>query len=123
MKDSKLIYGSLKLPNKINISNLDLKMKLDWSEDLSINPKAREIYLAIRNAMLVSLLMNKRVDNYQLNQNLINALGNDLSLKLKKDEASSMERKLALSYLNLLVKHLEAELNKPKWEKIVIENL
>jgi len=123
LKDSKLIYGNIKFPNKATLSNLDFKMKLDWSEDISINSKASEIYYAIRNALLVFLLMNQKVDNYQLKQNVLTAIGQDLSIKLKENKASQIEKRLALNYLNLLVRYLETELNKPKWEKTVIENL
>lgn len=123
LKDSRIIYGKLKLPNKISVYNLDLKMKLDWSEDLNLNSSPKEIYYAIRNACLVSLLMNKKIDNYCLNQNLINILGADLVFKLRNNTASMLEKKLSLNYLNLLLRYLEIELNKPKWEKIEIENL
>jgi len=123
LKDSKVIYGKLNIPNKIRLSSLDLKMKLDWSEDLDMNSNADEIYLAIRNALLVSLLINKQVDNYQLKQNLISFLGQDLLNKLKNNQASKIEKKLSLNYLNTLTNYLEKELSKPKWEKIVIENL
>lgn len=118
LKDSKIIYGKLNIPNKIKLSNLDLKMKLDWSEGLDIYSTANEIYYALRNAMLVLLLMNKKIDNYQLKENLINALGPDLLSKLIDNNASKTEKKLALHYLNLLTNYLENELNKPKWEKI-----
>lgn len=123
LKDSKIIYGKLKIPDKIMLSNLDLKMKLDWSEDLDIHSTASEIYYAFRNAMLVLLLMNKKVDNYRLRENLINILGYDLIAKLRNNNVSEIEKKLALSCLNSLVKYLETELNKPKWEKIEIQNL
>lgn len=122
LKDSKIIYGKLKIPNKISVSDLDLKMKLDWSWGFDINSEASEIFYAIRNALLVSLLMNKKIDNYSLRENLINILGYDLLVKLKNNKASKLEKKLALNYLNLLVRYLETELNKPKWEKIEIEN-
>lgn len=122
LKDSKVIYGKLKVPNKIKLSNLDLKMKLDWSEGLTNGSKPDEIYYAIRNAALILLLMNKKVDNYQLTQNLINTLGSDLITRLKNNQASQIDKKLALAYLILLTKHLESELNKTKWEKIEIEN-
>lgn len=122
LKDSKIIYGKLKIPNKISLSNLDLKMKLDWSWGFDINSEASEIYYAIRNALLVLLLMNKKIDNYSLKENLINILGYDLLVKLKNNKTSKLEKKLALNYLNLLVRYLEIELNKPKWEKIEIEN-
>jgi len=123
LKDSKIIYGKLKIPAKIKLSSLDLKMKLDWSEGINIYSNASEIYYAIRNAMLIFLLMNKKIDNYQLRNNLINILGHNLIVKLKNNQASKEEKKLALSYLNLLVKHLETELNNVKWEKIELENL
>jgi len=112
LKDSKVIYGGLKIPSKIELSNLDLKMKLDWSEGLDNNSEASEIYFALRNAILVSLLINKRIDNYQLRDNLISALGQDLINKLRNNQVSKLEKKLALSYLDLLTKHLEIQLNK-----------
>ena len=123
LKDSKIIYGVLKFPTKIKLSNLDLKMKLDWSEGLEIYSEGKEIYYAIRNAMLVLLLLNKKIDNYQLKSNLINSLGPDLINRLKNNQSSKLEKKLALNYLNLLTKYLETELNNPKWEKIELENL
>ncbi len=122
LKDSKIICGNIKIPDKITLSNLDLKMKLDWSEVLHSHSYASEIYYAIRNAMLVSMLLNKKIDNYQLRDNLISILGQDLIVKLKTNQASKSEKKFALSYLNLLIKHLETELNKPKWEKIELES-
>jgi len=122
LRDSKVIYGRLKLPLKIELYSLDLKMKLDWSEGLDIYSEAKNIYLAIRNAMLVLLLMNKKIDNYQLKQNLINILGFDMYLRLKNNQATKVEKKFALSYLSLLIKYLNEELRKTKWEKIEIEN-
>ena len=122
LKDSKVIYGKLKIPSKIKLSVLDLKMKLDWSGDLDIRADSNEIYYAIRNTMLVLLLINKKIDNYRLTNNLANLLGNDLIVKLKNNQASNEEKKLALNYLNLLIKHLETQLNNAKWEKIELEN-
>ena len=120
LKDSKTIYGKLKAYGKVTLSSLDLKMKLDWSEGLGIYSRANEIYYAIRNAMLVLLLMNKRIDNYELRKNLINALGEDLAARLRGNQASKSEKKLALNYLNLMVNYLEIELKNKKWEKIEI---
>ena len=123
LKDSKIIYGALKIPKKVNLSHLDLKMKLDWSGGLDSNSDADEIYYAIRNVMLVLLLMNKKIDNYDLKKNLINLLGYDLIEKLRNNKASELEKKLALNYLNLMINYLEKELNNKKWERIEIENL
>ena len=86
LKDSKVIYGDLKIPKKIELSNLDLKMKLDWSEGLDKGSSGSEIYYAIRNAVLVLLLMNGKVDNNQLRENLVNSLGRELIGCLKSNE-------------------------------------
>lgn len=122
LKDSKIIYGTLKIPNKVNISNLDLRMKLDWSDGLNINSEADKMYYAVRNDMLILLLMNKKIDNYELRENLINLLGYDLIKKLRNNKASKPEKKLVLNYLNLMTDYLEKELKNKKWEKIEIEN-
>jgi len=122
LKDSKIIYGKIKIPSKIALSSLDLRMKLDWSEGLDSNSNSEEIYYSIRNAMLVLLLINKEVDNYKLRKNLIDILGIDLLNKLRNNTASKLEKKLALNYLNLITIYLEKELKNPKWEKIEIEN-
>lgn len=120
LKDSKTIYGKLKTYGRVVLSSLDLRMKLDWSEGLDIYSGADEMYYAIRNAMLVLLLMNKKIDNYELKENLINLLGTDLIAKLRKNQISKIEKKLVLNYLNLMVNYLETELKNPKWEKIEI---
>ena len=122
LKDSKKIYGKLKNPNKVILSSLDLRMKLDWSDGLNVNSEADDIYYAVRNAILVLQLMNKKIDNIELRKNLTNILGKDLSDKLIKNKASKLEKRLALNYLNLIVNYLEKELENKKWEKIEIEN-
>jgi predicted nucleotidyltransferase len=122
LKDSKTIYGKLKSYGKVALSGLDLRMKLDWSEGMDAYSRADEIYYAIRNTMLILLLMNKKVDNYELRKNLINILGEDLAAKLRSNIASKSEKKLALNYLNLMVNYLETELKNKKWEKIEIQN-
>lgn len=121
LKDSKVIYGNIRIPAKITLSSLDLKMKLDWSEGINISSMSSEIYYAIRNAMLVMLLINKKIDNSQLRESLINILGGDLIFRLRNNKVSKIEKKLALSYLNLLTKHLEEVLKNSKWEKIELE--
>ncbi len=121
LKDSKVIYGKLKIPSRISLSMLDLRMKLDWS-DVNIQTDSVDILYAIRNAILVSLLMNKKVDNYELNNFMDNILGSELIERLKHNEITKSEKKLLLNFLKLLVNHLEKELKNRKWEKIEIEN-
>ena len=122
LKDSKVIYGAMQIPSNISLSILDLKMKLDWSEGLDINSDPCELYQAIRNALLVSLLLNKTIDNTRLQQSVADILGNDLLQKLKKNQAAREEKKLVLACLSLLTDYLENELNKKKWEKIEFVN-
>jgi len=123
LKDSKTIYGKLEIPKKVELSSLDLKMKLDWSEELSNYSQPCEIYYAIRNSLLVKLLLNKMVDNNLLLKNLELSIGKDLISKLKKNKVSPAEKRFVLCYLNSLNRYLNEELKNSKWEKIVIENL
>lgn len=117
LKDHKVIYGKIKIPKNIETSKLELRMKLDWSEP-SGEQSGKEIYENIRNLWLVKLLSKKIVDNYRLNSELINELGKELLLKLKKNKASGLEKKFALSYLTRKLKETEQELKEAKWEKI-----
>lgn len=119
LKDCKVISGSIKIPNRINMPKLYLKMKLDWSDPYE-GIKGKEIYECIRNTWLVRLLMNKVVDNYKLQGALANDLGNYLLERLKNNKESIIERKFALSYLNYLIKETEDEIKEAKWEKIVL---
>ncbi|MCX6751011.1 MAG: hypothetical protein NTZ83_06120 [Candidatus Pacearchaeota archaeon] len=121
LKDNKIIYGKIKIPNKIELSKLDLLMKLDWSDPSDIK-NGKEIYECIRNLWLVKLLIKKIIDNNKHSSEIINELGRDLIMRLKNNTASSLERKLALNYLTRLLKDTEKEIKEAKWEKIVLLN-
>ncbi len=123
LKDSKVIYGKIKIPNEINLSSMDLRMKLDWSDIVDAYSTSNEIYHALRNIMLVLLLMNKRVDNYELSNGLINLFGADFVSRLKNNKASKGERKIALNYIRNMSYYLSDELRTDKkWGKIEISN-
>ena len=119
LKDSKIIYGSIKLPKKIEVPKLNIIMKLDWS-DLDNNPSGEEIYSCIRNTILIRLLIKKIIDNNFLSKSLIDELGKNLIDKLKKNTPSKIEKKMAIEYLINLNKDTLNEINGAKWEKIVI---
>ena len=121
LKDYKIIYGKINIPKKIEISKLDLLMKLDWSEPTH-KLDGRELYECIRNLWLVKLLMNKVIDNEKLYSEIINELGRNLIIKLKENKASKLEKVLALNYLIEMLKETEKELKEVKWEKIVLLN-
>lgn len=117
LKDHKIIYGKIKIPKELEIYRIDLIMKLDWS-DLLERPTGKEIYNALRNTILVRLILNKIIDNRKLKESLYEEMGKNLIERLKNNQESKEERKYAISYLNNLIKdtrkHLEGEL----WEKI-----
>ena len=121
LKDHKVIYGKINIPKKIEISKLDLLMKLDWSEPTH-KLDGRELYECIRNLWLVKLLMKKVIDNEKLYSEIINELGRNLIIKLKNNKASKLEKVLALNYLMGMLKETEKELKEVKWEKIVLLN-
>lgn len=118
LKDSKIIYGNIKLPKKIEIPKMNIKMKLDWSELES--SLGEEIYNCIRNTLLIRLIMNKIVDNNLLSKSLIDELGKNLIFKLRGNTASKTEKKMATEYLNHINNLTLNEIKKAKWEKIVI---
>jgi len=122
LKDSKVIYGNVKIPKEIVFSKLVLQMKLDWSEINDTSLEGIEIYRAIRNVLLVELLLNKVIDNRILNESLYNELGKKLAEKLKNNLASSIERKVALNYLNERLNKTRADIKEAEWEKIVLLN-
>ena len=117
LKNKKIIYGKLNLKNKIEIYNIDLKMKLDWS-NLENNPEGIEIYKALRNVILVRLLLNKIIDNQKLKESLNEEIGKNLLERLKNNQESNVDRKIALSYLNTLLEQTEKEIGDNLWEKI-----
>ena len=121
LKDHKIISGKIKIPKRINLSKIDLLMKLDWSEP-SDKKNGKEIYECIRNLWLVKLLMRKIIDNNKLSSELINELGRDLISRLKNNRASALEKKLAFNYLIRLLKETEQEIKEAKWEKIALSN-
>ena len=117
LKDKKIIYGKLNLKNKIEMYNIDLKMKLDWS-NLEDNPKGIEIYKALRNVILVRLLLNRIVDNKKLKESLNEEIGKNLLERLKNNQESNFDRKTALGYLNILLDQTEKGIGNELWEKI-----
>jgi predicted nucleotidyltransferase len=120
MKDSKLIYGKLNIPKRIELPKIVLKMKLDWSDLDSVNPSGEEIYNCIRNTLLVRLILTKVIDNFSLSNYLIEELGKNLIRNLRENKASKTERKMAIDYLNKINEETLKEINNATWEKIVI---
>jgi len=114
LKDHKVIYGKIKIPDKINLSKHDLMTKLDWSDIKGLSSKPEEIYNAIRNALLVRLLAKKIIDNSILREELIKELGNELALKLKSNKVIDVEKRYAIHYLNELIKKTEWEIKNVK---------
>jgi|SRR3989344_36849 len=118
LKDSKKIYGRIEVPDQIMLHNIDLKMKLDWSDIEDIEPKGVEIYQATRNVILVRLLLSKIIDNQKLNEYMNNEIGRNLIEKLKNNKESKIERRIALNYLRELSEKTRQEIKGDLWERI-----
>lgn len=120
LEDCKIIYGGLNLPSETKISKLDLRMKLDWSDMDDEDSKSNEIYQALRNIILVRLLLNKVVNNESLRLEVNKELGEKIIARLKSNTASKLERKLALQHIKDLSEKTDKEILGAKWEKIVL---
>ena len=117
LKDRKVIYGKINLPKKIELYNIDLKMKLDWSDVQDNSPQG--IYKSLRNAILVELLLKRIVDNKVLQMEMERKIGKKTIDNLKNNKASIEEKKLAKFRLKNLIKKLENDLKGEIWEKKV----
>jgi len=117
LEDRKVIYGKIKLPKKIKLHNIDLRMKLDWS-DIQDN-SSQEIYKSLRNAILVKLLLKKIIDNKILQMEIEEEIGKKTIDNLKNNRASIEEKRLAKLRLKNLIKKLENDLQGEIWEKRV----
>jgi len=117
LKDIKVIYGKINLPKKIELYNIDLRMKLDWSDLQDNSPQ--EIYRSLRNAILVKLLLKKIIDNKILQMEIEKEIGEKTIDNLKNNQASVEEKKLAKLRLKNLIKKLENDLQGEIWEKRV----
>ena len=121
LKNRKTIYGKLRLKRKLEIPKLDLRIKVDYSV-LDKNPDTIEIYKAIRNLILVNLVLKKIIDNQELNHKMQEEIGKYLAERLRKGGVSKTEYKIALLHLNRLLELTLKKLKEAKWEKIVLLN-
>jgi len=117
LKDMKVIYGNLKLPSKIEIPKIELRMKADYSI-LDGEATGLEIYRAIRNLILINLIISKKIDNKQLIKSLYDEIGIVLANNLKSSRESAIERRIALLHLKRLLDFTLKNLQEAKWEKI-----
>ena len=118
LKDHKIIYGKLKIPDKIELYNINLQMKLDWGDIEDIKPEGIDIYKALRNVILVRLLLNKIIDNKKLRESLNDEIGKNIAEKLRNNQASKIEKRIALNFLKKLSEKTRLELKGDLWEKI-----
>lgn len=107
LKDSKTIYGMLNYKKTIYIPILYLKMHSDYSElildDIRDNGlryvESRQLYAAIRNLIIIKLIIQKTVDNLKLNQVFEDELGKNIIIKLKNNSKSLTIKNIAYIHL------------------------
>ena len=73
---------------------------------------------ALRNIILVRLLLNNIVDNKKLKESLNDELGKNLIEKLKDNKASKREKIFALNFLSELSQKTREELKGELWARI-----
>lgn len=129
LRDSKTIYGILKYKKGIHIPKTYLKMHSDYSdliiEDVKDNGlsyvSSKQLYAAIRNLIVIGLIMQKIVDNLKLNQILEEELGKNIINKLKNNSKSLVVKKMTYIYLkdiyNKTFKVIDNLKEDLKWEK------
>lgn len=120
LKECRVIYGAIKILPKTELSKLDLRMKLDWSDIDDEESNGREIYQSFRNIILVRLLLQRIVDNKLLRENVARELGELIIAKLKNNTASMPERKRVLRYIHELSEKTDKEIREAPWEKIAL---
>lgn len=120
LKDHKVIYGSVRIPKRAELSKLDLRMKLDWSDMDDEDSKSNELYQSLRNVLLIKLLLKKIVNNELLNKSVKEELGERIIARLKNNTASKLERRIVLEYIRDLVKETDKEILEAKWEKLAL---
>jgi len=121
LKDRKDIYGKISSLPKIEIPKINLRTKLDYSI-LDNNADGIEIYRAIRNLILIKLIIQKTINNNTLNLETEKEIGKNLIQNLKSDNLSKVDKKIALLYLKKNIKIILDSLHNAKWEKIKLEN-
>lgn len=130
LSDCKVIYGVLALKRKVNLTQLDLRMHLDYSYStlLSIEEdkldglkemRAKELYSAIRNLVVVHLILQKKVSNIALNNTLKMLIGEDIIKNLKKNTNSLEYKELGHIALKMWYKIVRKEVMEMK-EDIII---
>jgi hypothetical protein len=120
LDDSKIIYGKIELSKNKELTKLDLRMKLDWSDIDDEDSEGKEIYLALRNVILVRLLTNKIVNNSLLRESVYKEIGRNIIERLKNNNISKTEKRIILNYIKQLSEKTDKEIINAKWEKIVL---
>ena len=68
-------------------------------------------------SLLTSMVCSKAF-TFQLKESLNEEIGKNLLERLKNNQESKVDRKIALSYLNTLLEQTEKEIGNELWEKL-----
>ncbi len=120
MKDSKIIYGEAEKISNVEISKLDLYMKLDDSDIVSSSSEGEELYRALRNIIMVRLLSLGIISNSLLKYLCDLSLGVGMVNRLRSNKVSKEEKKLVFKIIRLMGSSLTKELKEAQWEKIKV---
>jgi len=130
LADYKVVYGVIKLPQHIDLSKLDLRMHLDYSYSIILMVKehglkeiaAIEIYRAIRNLVIVKMILKKEVNNRTVLAALNDILGKDVAVQLKNNTDLIPYKRIGNIILDRIYKTTRKEVNELNNDSMVIAN-
>jgi len=112
LEDYKLIYGDIKLREKIIINKPYLYRKLlevEYALEIKdIEPKY--IYNALRSCISIELFLKKKIDNKLIIRTIEGNIGKFTAESLINNKANSVNKAIALKYLRYLYNKLSKEL-------------
>ncbi|MBI2135798.1 hypothetical protein HYU06_01885 [Candidatus Woesearchaeota archaeon] len=117
LADYKVIYGMLTLQKRINLDKLDLRMHLDYSYSVILSIEqdglkectSRDVYSAIRNLVIIHLILQKKVNNILLNNTMKELIGEDILTNLKNETSLLLYKEIGYKILKRQYKLVSKE--------------
>ncbi|MBI4148884.1 nucleotidyltransferase domain-containing protein [Candidatus Woesearchaeota archaeon] len=105
LEDHKLIYGDIALKEKVIIDRAYLYRKLLETEyvlELGRKIRPRYVYNAMRNCLSIKLFLKGVIGNKQIIKTIEDNIGRSTAESLMEDKSDSLQRDIALKYLEYL---------------------
>lgn len=113
LEHHQIIYGTIKLKDTLIINKWYLWRELlavDTILEMNSSIEPKYIYNGLRTCLAIEQFLKKTINHRLLFQTMENNIGSATVLALKNNTATSVQRKIALSYLRYLYSTLEKAL-------------